>query len=217
MCCFGLNIWPPSRSLRCAANPFFSTLYGSFFEFSSTAPALTGQGAVEPQAKKTHLGPGFYPALFAALLRCARRLRANWAHYLLIWGNGRLSGPLNLVLTARAAPKLRGALSIIIAQSSQCGNQHRKREESPKRSIFCFALPAGDPEKHESIYNIWHITTSPGVWCDVSIIHNPGRPPIPLAPLLLHLAIFNFFALLGCMKQSYLFINPHFILLYAAD
>jgi len=45
---------------------------------------------------------------FAALLRCARRLRANWAHNLLIWGNGRLSGPLNLVLTARAAPQIKG-------------------------------------------------------------------------------------------------------------
>ena len=39
-----------------------------FFEFSSTAPALTGQGAVEPQSKKPHLGPGFYPALDAASL-----------------------------------------------------------------------------------------------------------------------------------------------------
>ena len=154
-------------------------------------------------AQKKHTRRHIYLSLAPVLLRCARRLRANWAHNQLIWGNEHLSGPLNLVSTARAAPKLRGALSIIIAQSSQCGNQHRKREESPKRSIFCFALPAGDPEKHESIYNIWHITTSPGVWCDVSIIHNPGRPPIPLAPLLLHLAIFNFFALLRCMELSY--------------
>ena len=107
---------------------------------------------------------------FAALLRCARRLRANWAHNQLIWGNEHLSGPLNLVSTARAAPKLRGALSIKITQSSQCSvrtstpNTGKGSEESPKRSIFSFALLAGDPKKH-----------------------------------------------------AYLFINPHFILLYAAD
>ena len=43
--------------------------------------------------------------LAPVLLRCARRLRVNWAHNLFIWGNERLSGPLNLVLNGKSRPQ----------------------------------------------------------------------------------------------------------------